>query len=446
VHVRSWASRWLPVALGLALLCPTVRSAFANGNYSHVWVAGAALKHLPDGELRTILQDPHLVNIVRCGAMYPDGGYAMNDGYGEISHWEPFHLAYLQWIRDHYPAPYSTEAWEHIAFLFGMVSHGLTDQMYDGMYLERAAFYDHAGCSGKPYGTDGSTDSCFAATQGHLAKPTAWVPAEVLAPLYETLGHHVEAQTIQQGFNLVFFAIVHADTEGSKPDVIADYMAACPWACGHQDDPNAPGSPVTNGAPIAAYWQVLWGLLNDHQGFDQPLLGTFFDGGSAWGYATDAASPTSWVSFVVPRGLDAATVTPDTVVVTRDDGSVVPAGVQVYYGTNSHLVNVKPLADWPAESVFTVTASPPLATWNGLTLAAPLSFQFGTIAEPPVAQPDVVEPGPDVADTVPDASDVAAGGGSGGCSLGEPRVAPLPLGVLALLLALARRRPRPARP
>jgi hypothetical protein len=378
------------VAGALGLLGP-VPNVLANGNYSHVWVAGDALGHLPDGDLRTALQDPHLANIVRCGAMYPDGGYAMNDGYGEISHWEPFHLAYLEWILAHYQPPYATEAMEHIAFLMGMVAHGLTDQMYDGMYLSRGAIYDDDGCADMPYGTDGSTDSCFAATQGFLQKPTAWVPADVLAPLYETQGHHVTAQTIKQGFNLVYFAIVHANNEGADPDVIAEYMAECPWSCSHQDDPGAPGSPVTCGPAIAAYWQVLWGLLNGHQGFDQPLLDTFFVNGSPWQYPTDASDPSSWVSFLLPLGVQASTVTPATVVVTGDDGQVLPTTVEVYYGTSSHLVNLKPQADWPTDTTFTVTASPPIATWNGLTLAAPLSFQFFTLPDPNPPQPDTAE-------------------------------------------------------
>jgi len=463
VHVCTLGS-WSRAALVIAAAVLVSRLALANGNYSHVWVATDALTYLPAGELRDLFQDEHLVNIVRNGAMYPDGGYAMNDGYGEISHWEPFHLAYLDWIRTTYAAPWSDEALEHVAFLFGMVAHGLTDQLYDGMYLERSEVFDQGGCDATPYGTDGSTDACFAATQGPLEKPVAWVPADVLAPLYETQGHIVSAQTLKQGHNLVFFAIVHANVEGANPEIIADYMAKCPWACGHQNDPASPGSPVTNGPAIAAYWQGLWARLNGDEGFGQPLLDTYMTGGTSWEVPRDASSPDSWVSFAMPRGLEPSTVTPATVVVTRDaDGSVHPVTVNVYYGESSHLVNVKPQEDWAEDSSYTVTVSPPIASWDGAVMEAPRSFTFSTLPAPAQPEPEpvevvevsevveavdgseptpevieAVEPPPDVPvvadvrsdvtsdgtpDTIP-AADVVAdtaspdeGGGGGGCAL-----------------------------
>jgi len=72
----------------------------ANGQTSHLWISDTALDQLPDGELRDFLTRDDLQLMLRNGSMFPDGGYAVGDGYGEIAHWEPFQTAYLVWIRD----------------------------------------------------------------------------------------------------------------------------------------------------------------------------------------------------------------------------------------------------------------------------------------------------------------------------------------------------------
>jgi len=449
----------------------------ANGNYSHVWVARDAVRYVPPGDLQDLLNRPGIVDIVRNGAMYPDGGYAINDGYGEISHWEPFHKVYLEWIRKTYSPPWSDEAAKHIAFLLGMVAHGLTDQFDDGMYLERHAAFDPF-IGDAPYGLDGATDSCFAATQGNMDLPESWVPADVLAPLYDQLGHHVEADTIQQGFQLVAFAVIHANVEGADPATIASLRAFYPWACDHQADPTVPGSPVTCGPGIAAYWQVLWQRLQrldtDPEVFEPPLLATFFSGGAPWDYPRDSTSPDSWVSFAMPRGLLPSTVDSTTVVVTADGGDAHPATVQVYYGLNSHLVNVKPQGDWAADTSYTVTVSPPIQSWDKVPFGAAVSFPFSTkpapavepvpevaevaevvevvevvpdvaeVAEPPpdfVEVPDMMAALPDVAEEigvsepVPDAG--AVSGKSGGCSATTGATPHLATTLLALVFFVA---------
>lgn len=415
--MKALAGSLLAAVIATTAFAPIVG---ANGNYSHVWIANDALTYLPAGEVKDALADPHLVNIVKNGAYFPDGGYAVNDGYGELSHWEPLQSAYLEWIRATYAPPWSAEALEHIAFLFGMAAHGMADQLYDGIYLERHEAFDPPGCGDDAVGgVDGLTDACFAADMGPLVKPTPWVPAEALAPLYLPLGHEVTAQKIKQGHNLVPFAIVKANADGANPDTIAGYLAACPWACGHQDDPAAPGSPVTNGPAVAAYWQVLWGRLHGHQVFDEPLLGAFFTGGQPWSYPTDAGSPDAWVSFALPRGLEPSTVTDDTVRVTRDDdGSVHATHAKVYYGYSSHLVNVRPEVDWAAEASYTVTIAPPITSWDGAVLSVTHTVLFATFPNPnppepepeavevAEALPEPVEPAPESSEPAPEATEV----------------------------------------
>ena len=120
---------------------------WANGQSSHLWITHRAIEHLPNGELKQLLEEPYLEDHWRNGTMFPDGGYAVGDDYGEIAHWESFQIAYLEWIRDTFSPPWSLEAKEHIAFLMGLGSHGLADQSYDAMYFRRAYVYDVDGTS-----------------------------------------------------------------------------------------------------------------------------------------------------------------------------------------------------------------------------------------------------------------------------------------------------------
>ena len=120
----SGLSRSLSMLAALALVLPV--SAWANGQTTHVWIAEEALRSLEAGELKSLLSSPELRDPLLNGAMFPDGGYAVSDHYGELAHWEPFQQAYLQWIRDTFPPPWDEgDAAPHVAFLMGLAAHGL---------------------------------------------------------------------------------------------------------------------------------------------------------------------------------------------------------------------------------------------------------------------------------------------------------------------------------
>ena len=430
----------------ISVVCPHAK---ANGNYSHVWISTDALDYLEEGALRSLLTTDNLRNILRNGAMFPDGGYAVGDGYGEISHWEPFHLTYLKWITANYAPPWSNEATEHIAFLMGMAAHGIADQLYDGMYLKRHEYYDEHGSEATLFGVDGATDACFAATQGPMELPVNWVPADILAPLFKTVsGHQVNAGTIKQGHGLVVIAIMAANDAINDPDKQGEYMEIYPWACSHQDDPTVPGSPPTISPAVARYWNTLWSYLHGDEAFDKPLLGTYFSGGTPYHYPRDAGTPESWVSFAMPRGLDPGTVNAESVVVTDANGQPHAVETHVYYGFNSHLVNIKPQEDWDENTGYTVTVSPPITTWDGVLLEQTHSFTFATTPEPPDRTSDIItvdvsaseiEIG-DIGTADFSATDIgtadikSSGSSNGGCSLVDRTTSHLPESLLLLSL------------
>ena len=129
----------LGLFLALALSGAEPPAALANGQTTHIWITEAALSALPDGELKELLARPELRDPLINGAMFPDGGYAVGDDYGELAHWEPFQQSYLQWIRDTYAAPYTEgEAADHVAFFMGMASHGMADEVFDSLFRAAA--------------------------------------------------------------------------------------------------------------------------------------------------------------------------------------------------------------------------------------------------------------------------------------------------------------------
>ena len=146
--------------LGLLVLL-TSSPVYANGQTSHVYISLHAVDHLPSGDLRELLARPDLRDHLVNGTMFPDGGYAIGDDYGELAHWEIVQAPYLGWLTAQHQLPWTDEAAQHIAFLMGMASHGMSDQVYDSLYLERARVYD-AQSDWESYSIDEATDIAFA--------------------------------------------------------------------------------------------------------------------------------------------------------------------------------------------------------------------------------------------------------------------------------------------
>src|SRR5690349_23772907 len=115
--MRRSSCRWFAVVVCLLVACSG--RAHAHGLHGHVHVTGWAIENLPPGELRDFFADPELRNAAHMGALFPDSGYAAQDPYGEISHWEPFVHAWVEDARARL-APFETrEAKLEIGFLMG---------------------------------------------------------------------------------------------------------------------------------------------------------------------------------------------------------------------------------------------------------------------------------------------------------------------------------------
>lgn len=407
----------------------TAGLAFSNGLTTHVWITLQARQELPEGDLKDFVNDPAVEDALRNGAMFPDGGYAVGDGYGEIAHWEPFQSELLDTIRETWgPPPYTGDAAQHVAFLLGMASHGMGDQVFDGNYIERVRVYDADAPATTSF--DEATDVALAAATGGEPVPPLWVP-EILPEVFARYGYTVTQATLEDGQSLAGVAVAYVGLAGQNPDAVAAYAVDWPWATSHLFDPTVTGNPPQEAVAVAWYWQTLWARLQGEDDFDPPVIGTFPADG-ATGHPTAAASIESRVGLVFSRGLIPDSVPTGVITVVDGAGHTYAPETQVYYGTSSHLVLLKPYEDWATDEDFTVTVAPFVTTIAGQTMSEPWSFQFSTRTPPPVDTGSLADSG-------------APAEGGCGCATGGGDAA-LGMALGGLLLAGTRRRPAPVTP
>jgi hypothetical protein len=401
----------------LAALAPG--AARANGLTTHVWITLTAREHLPPGPLADLVTDPALTDALVSGTLFPDGGYAVGDGYGELAHWEPFQLGYLDWIRARFAPPWTDEARLHVAFLLGLASHGLADQVFDSLYMERARVHDHAS-DWANHSMDEATDVAMAAAVGAQAVPRRWVPVDALREvLAERRGHRVDEATVLRGQGLASFAVAVVGMLAADREAVRSYRARFPWATANLLVDGVPGAPPREAELVARYWAHLWGRLHGDPRPGDAVLGTV-PGAGGLGHPRAAGAVESRVSIVFARRLLRGALDPAAFALRPASGDAVPLAVDLFYGDDSHVVHLGPGVELAPDTDHEVTVAPSLAFAEGDTLGAPFTFGFSTRLPPAPAE-------------APEA----------GCACRDTAGAPGPAALAALLaLLLARRRVR----
>ena len=374
----------------LSIWTALLGTAWANGQSSHLWISRHAIEQLSAGELKSLLQDPTLERHWRNGTMFPDGGYAVDDNYGEIAHWEPFQHAYLDWIREQYQPPWSQEAREHIAFLMGLGSHGLADQAYDAMYFRRAYVYDAGGMWTESFDT--ATDVTFVAETEVQSTVDVWVPYQPFIDLFSNAGHSVSETIISQGQNRLNVAVYWVGTTASQSELVDEYRTQFPWGTSNQQNPLFPGTPEMESRIVAEYWQVLWHRLH-RETEESPLLFTHPLSGSA-GHPVNSDDIESGLAMGLVAGIDQDNLQPEHITVLAPNGEPHPVVVDVFYGQNSHIINIDPLDDWSV-GVHHVILSADIPLIDARTLGdvnarQPVEWTFSTA---PVHQSDTEQTG-----------------------------------------------------
>ena len=404
-----------------------ISAALGNGLTTHVTISEFALENMNEGGLADILRREDLWWILQNGTQFPDGGYPLGEAYAETAHWEPFQDRYLEWIRAEYDGDYSSEvAQEHVAFLMGLASHGMGDQVFDALYMQRAYVYD-AGSDWENLSMDTSTDVAISALTGGQVVQDTWIPHDAMVALMAEAGVTVTADTLDQGQDLTHIAIAFGAAAASSYSMQTQHASEFPWAYEHILDYAVPGSPEWEAQVVARYWQVRWARLNGASEPIEPVIFTFPQDGER-GHETDAAMVESRLTLVFSRGLVNELILPDFFTVVDMDGNNYVVTPWVFYGYGSHVVHLSSEVGWPDDSDFYVTAHAGVPFIDGSYSGEEYRFGFST-KDPP----SEVEEAPP--------ADPACGCSAGGSSAGLGWIAAMLLGYRRDRLEIGRHRP-----
>lgn len=405
------------------------RDARANGVNTHTWISFHAIEHLPDGELKRLLMDPELAPMIINGSIFPDGGYAIDHEFGETAHWGPFHAAFLRWMQDNLPEPYARgEARPYVAFLMGLGSHGMADQIFDSMFMEAARGYDAANWSDVLLESfDTATDVMLVdSTQVDYRGTEVWLPAAEMPGMFAEVGITVDGDTLLNAQSTMHtFILAYGAVNGRDPVAVMRYREQYPWASQRLMDPHEPGSPPCEGEIVAAYWLTLWDRLHGVDGPENMIIATYPPAGSD-GHPTDYTMVEAQAVVVFGHGIGSGVA--DKIRITDTTGKMYGFTARPFY-SEANAVAIRPTEDWATNETITIEVMAGVQTVDGFAYDAPFSFSFTTT---PVSGPRDPTTDPTPHTTEPWTAPPDEGDGSGcGCDAGSG--AGLGAGVVLLL-------------
>lgn len=368
-------------ALVVVLLALLPSSAWANGAYSHVHISQLAVQELPEGPLKALLSDPYFVAMYEAGSMFPDSGYAVGDDYGERAHWAPFHNAFIHHIQETYGPDYdSVEARERIAFLLGMMSHGLTDQIYDTTILERALELD--GNRDKEF--DRLADYFIIVDELIDVTTQAWGPYEEVSQVFDTRrSYTVSPATLEEGMNAMQSVMFFQQTLAWGGEYLIAWQTY-PWLGTHIYNPDAPGSLPHLAILVATHWQVIWKRLYGTDSLDTDLLIASIPRDGAVNVPIDSSESEAYsrIGLVFGYGIRRSQAAPLVRLLDPNGDPVSYTMRSPYNGETRNFLMIDPDAPLLHNTLYTVEIGAGVENLDGDTSTQPYSFTFTTRCAP----------------------------------------------------------------
>jgi hypothetical protein len=374
-------------------------AALANGSQCHVWIAQRALAQTQGIDWA---QQAGLRDVIANAAIFPDGGYAIQHGYGEIAHWEPFLTRYIANLRGNTNQRGNKAGLTGVdldrakAFVLGLGAHGMADQVFDASFMKKARVKDAKGwASGLFNSLDSMSDVMLVAQDGPVAPIAPWWPKNEIMAVYAELGVEVSATQIDDGQGAMANVVLQYGAEVAKS---AKSVKAAddryPWSSAHLLDATEPGSLPCEAFFVARYMEALGARLANA---DTPLtmLGSIPRAGSDR-HPTDHTRVDSQIVLVFSHGIDRDKVAKHAV--TLSDIAANPIAVELHWwSSHGNLLRVVPTKSLQPLTQYTV-AIKELTSIDGAKLTAPLTFTFRTLADgakssdvsacgPPIASP-----------------------------------------------------------
>lgn len=451
----------------LTLVAATPAAARANGLYTHIHVSQLAHAAVPPGELRDFLDDPEVTRAYELGSVFPDSGYAVDEDYGELAHWEPFLGAYLDWLRERHGGDHgSEEARRQIGFALGVASHGMADQSYDETLLRREWEVD--GPEDDRFPVDQFADYFIVVDHDVLLSIEVWAPWMALAEAVERAsGDVVPRETFERGMDLARAAVALQSDPAIYRGLYYRAWESYPWLGTHIYDGRAVGSLPWLGDVVAAYWATVWERLHDRDDPDADIVSRTVPADGETNWPVDGSESAALARIGVWLGYGVDTVEQRSRFRLEDDrgGEIAVDHATPYGGRERNLIFLVPRAPLAHDAVYTIVVDAGVTTLDGRTTTRPFRSSFRTRCAPdrlddcPPLPPPLVtgeiptRPGPPDAGPRPDAGAPDAGSGDdagardpdrpgSGCSLGRRTTSGAAAGVALLLLLRAPRRRR----
>ncbi|MSP91432.1 MAG: hypothetical protein EXR79_06460 [Myxococcales bacterium] len=316
----SWvAPRALRALLCLAFAAPV--PAWAGGPHTQIFVALKAIDHVQPGPLRTFLDRADVRDALLCGALLPDGAAALGRAHADAEGSDALVRALAKRMRTRWPKPsLDPEGARTLAFVLGLQSHGIADEVFVGFFLWAAARFDKKGWSTVPeHSPTAAADAMLIGIRGPSPVPGAWLPAVDLAAAHADLGLDVSAAALEADLDAARgTGLGAAANRGADPGVRAQATARYPWIAGHLFDPFTAGGPQMQARVVAASWQATWDeiALGKPDPHHAVLAVVPSDGGAGHPVARDDAAGV--LGVVLARAVRSQDVGSGAVVV-RDD-------------------------------------------------------------------------------------------------------------------------------
>lgn len=251
------------LAVGLAPATP----ASAAGVTTHAWMAAQAIDKVASPQLKALLRAN--ADYVRSGAHFPDSGYALSNTYGEEAHWQRFHDAYAAQILEHTECTDLTvtsgPCAQRIAFLMGMIGHGMGDEVWDWLFEPNVAdlgeYYTPSDLGG--YASEGGaeTQMDLSAVADHHQPTTDLVPFPDHPEIIQAFNSVGFTDIDDADLNLgqIAMRVVHQAEASWAPTHIDDMHHAMPWMTANLV--HGPGGVEFAAVAIAGEWNAMWGRL-----------------------------------------------------------------------------------------------------------------------------------------------------------------------------------------
>lgn len=228
---------------------------WSAGGATHIFIAELSRGALPDSRLKQLLIENEDAFFI--GSNYPDTGYLPGANYGEITHWDPFIDAATDYINEKYPNAIETHP-KLIAFLMGIASHRVSDEVWHWTFINHLADKDFGGDWDKAHShADIGFDMIIHIDKKRLlVSPNEWwIPLDDLLMIYERMEHKVGRDEIEQA-NHIYKSLMVLERVGA-PFLYPYYKLRMSWGRKHYQDDEYGGFKEIE-SEVAAYLQKTW--------------------------------------------------------------------------------------------------------------------------------------------------------------------------------------------